>query len=100
MWENSTQILNVVPNFISLCFLVDALYRLRNIARGAMHIETWQLVWHIWSFVLTTIAGIFLSIATHHAWRHAKFFYLTYDMIIVMIFLCELPFLYIIHKVV
>lgn len=65
-----------------------------------MHIETWQLIWHIWSFVLVVIAGVFMSIATHHTWQHARFFYKTYYSIIILIFLCELPFIYIIHRVV
>jgi hypothetical protein len=41
-----------------------------------------------------------LSVATRHAWQHAKWFYFTYELIIVLVFFCELPFIYIINRVV
>lgn len=58
------------------------------------------MVWHIWSFAAVTIAGILLSIMTYHAWQTPKMFYFTYELIILMIFMCELPFIYIINKIV
>jgi hypothetical protein len=58
------------------------------------------MVWHIWSFAAVTFAGILLSIMTYHAWKTPKMFYFTYELIILMIFVCELPFIYIINKIV
>ena len=58
------------------------------------------MIWHIWSFASVAIAGTLLSVATRHAWRHAKWFYFTYELILVLVFFCELPFIYIINRVV
>lgn len=40
-WATSTKIMNVMPSVISLLFLIDSLRRLRNLAKGVMHFETW-----------------------------------------------------------
>ena len=92
--------MNVVPAFISLCFLIDSLRRLQLIAKGVLHIETAQMVWHIWSFMSVVIAGILLSVTTRHAFQHADWFYFTYYLIVLLIFMCELPFIYIISRVI
>ena len=41
-----------------------------------------------------------MSVATRHAWQHAKWFYFTYELILVLVFFCEVPFIYIINRVV
>ncbi len=99
-WENATEIVTVLPDVISVVFLIDALRRLKIVTKGVMIIQTWQMIWHIWSFALVAIAGILLCVATRHTWRHADWFYVTYELIVVLVFLCELPFIYIISKVV
>lgn len=92
--------MNIVPSMFSVGFLVDALRRIKNLATGTMHIEVWQMIWHIWSFVSVVIAGILLSVSTLHAWKNPTWFYTTYVGIIGLVFLCELPFFHILNKIV
>jgi hypothetical protein len=40
-WTTASEIGNIVPNFISVCFLIDALRRLKTVVEGVLHIETW-----------------------------------------------------------
>ena len=98
-YENITEVFNIAPNFVALIILCDALRRLRNIAKGVLSMETWQMIWHFWSFFLVMSAGVILSVMTHHAWQHSKEFYVSYGLIVVMIFACELPFIYILNKI-
>jgi hypothetical protein len=65
-----------------------------------MHIETWQMVWHIWSFAFVVISGTILCIATHATFHHAGWFYFCYYLLLVCIFLTELPFIYILNNVI
>jgi hypothetical protein len=58
------------------------------------------MVWHIWSFVSVAISGVLLSVSTIKTWDNPKFFYATYIAIVLLVFLCELPFIYIINKIV
>ena len=60
------------------------------------------MIWHIWSFVLVVIAGILLSVATNkgEGFDKPKLLYITYECIIIMLWACELPFIYIINKVI
>lgn len=101
-WNITTQFMSIVPNIFSLGFLIDSLRRLRQIAKGVLHIETFQMIWHIWSFVLVVIAGILLSIATNkgEGFDNPKLLYITYECIIITLWACELPFIYIIKKVI
>ena len=101
-WNITTQFMNIAPNIFSLGFLIDSLRRLRLIAKGVLHIETFQMIWHIWSFVLVVIAGILLSVATNkgEGFDKPKLLYITYECIIIMLWACELPFIYIINKVI
>ena len=99
-WENATETITVLPDVISVAFLIDALRRLKIVTKGVMIIQTWQMIWHIWSFALVAIGGILLCVATRHTWQHANWFYVTYELIVLLVFLCELPFIYIISKVV
>lgn len=90
----------MLPDLASVCFLIDALRRLKSLAKGTMHIETWQLAWHIWSFASVVVAGVLLSVSTINAWDNPTWFYITYEGIVVVMFMCELPFIYIINKIV
>jgi len=92
--------MNILPDTISILFLIDSLRRLKVVSSGVMHIEIWQMILHIWSFVSVVVAGTLLSISTMHAWKKPTYFYATYESIVLMVFLCELPFIYIINKVV
>ena len=98
--QYSCEVMNIVPSMFSVSFLIDSLRRVKKLASGTMHIETWQMVWHIWSFISVVIAGIMLSVATLHAWQNPKWFYATYLGIICLLFICELPFLWILNKIV
>lgn len=100
MIQYSTEILNVLPDLISAAFLIDALRRLKNLAKETMHLETWQLTLHVWSFASVILAGVLLSVSTLHSWEHPSWFYATYEGIILTVFICELPFIYIINKIV
>ena len=58
------------------------------------------MIIHIWSYFSVLVAGVLLSVTTRHAWQHAKWLYFTYELIGVLIFLCELPFIFIINRVI
>ena len=96
---NATEIINVAPSFISMVFLGDALRRLRKASKGVLQMETWQLVWHIWSFFSVFVSGVLLSISVRKAWTETRFFYVTYVLLLVFIFLCEVPFIFILNKI-
>ena len=85
---------------MSLILLLDALRRIKEVTYGLMHIETWQMVWHIWSFAFVVISGTILCIATHATFHHAGWFYFCYYLLLVCIFLTELPFIYILNNVI
>lgn len=61
---------NVIPDLISAIFLIDALRRLKVASSGVCQIEIWQMVWHVWAFVLFGIGGIFLSVSLTEPWSH------------------------------
>lgn len=99
VWENTTEAFNLIPNTISIIFLADALRRLRKIANGVLYIETWQLIWHGWSYFLILCAAWFLCIVSHNTLKHTNLFYYSYETFLIALFLCEMPFLYIINRV-
>ena len=41
IWTTASEVGNIVPNFVSICFLIDALRRLKTVVTGVLHIETW-----------------------------------------------------------
>lgn len=94
----TSEVFNVVPDLISAAFLIDALRRLKSAASGVFQIEIWQMVWHVWAFVLFGLGGIVLSVTLSHPWSNPEVFYYSYEMILVLVFMCELPFIYIIHR--
>lgn len=58
------------------------------------------MIWHIWSFASLTIDGILLSVTTRNAWENPKWFYSAYTLIVLLVFFCELPFIYIVNRIV
>ena len=57
---------------------------------------------HIWSFAAVTIAGILLSVITHpevFADNGSLPIYICYELVMVMVFLAELPFTYLVNNV-
>ena len=56
---------------------------------------------HIWSFTAVTLSGVFLAIITHQGVfeGHHKTFYICYEFVMVMIFVAEVPFIWIINNV-
>ncbi len=55
------------------------------------------MVWHIWSFFAVTVDGILLSIAAN---QHTKWVYVVYYLILVLLAACELPFVFILNRIV
>ncbi len=99
-WQLDTEIANIVPNVISVIVLLDSLRRLKQASKGFLEIETWQMVWHIWSFTAVTFDGILLSLCTRNARKYPKLFYATYMSLVILLFCCEMPFLFIINRIV
>lgn len=95
----TSEFFNVVPDLISAAFLIDALRRLKSAAAGVFHIQIWQMVWHVWAFFLFALGGICLSYTLGHPWSNPEIFYYSYELILVLCFMCELPFIYIIHRI-
>lgn len=93
------EVFNILPDLVSAAFLIDALRRFNLITKGAFTIETWQMVWHVWSFLTIAIGGILFSIATSQTWNNPVWSYTTYLLIVVLVFCCELPFIFIIYRI-
>jgi hypothetical protein len=45
------------------------------------------------------VSGVLLSISVRKAWTETRFFYVTYVLLLVFIFLCEVPFIFILNKI-
>ena len=64
------------------------------------------MIFHIAGFALVVGTGIWLSYTTRHPFvddlsnKNAKLFYLNLYCVVVMIFFAELPFLYIINRLI
>lgn len=98
-WQLTTELANIVPNVISVVVLMDSIRRLKRASKGSLEIETWQMVWHIWSFTAVTFDGIGLSLCTRNASSNPKFFYGTYMTLVILLFCCEMPFLFIVNRI-
>lgn len=96
-----TDFMNVFPCFLSLCFMFDAFIRIRKVTNGVFSVQTNQMLIHIWSFAAVTIAGILLSVITHPKVFEGNSvpIYICYEFVMIMVFLAELPFTYIINSV-
>ena len=86
-------------------FLTDALRRIRKITAGRFALDTWQMLVHILCFLLVMSSGIGLawisnSLLHQESKVFGKYLYILLDCIIGLVFLAELPFLYIINRLV
>jgi len=83
--------------------LVDALRRIRKITAGSFALDTWQMFVHISCFLLVMSSGIGLAVISNSLIGGAvlnKKLYIILDCIIGLVFLAEIPFLYIINRLV
>lgn len=55
------------------------------------------MVWHIWSFFCVTVDGVLLSVLAN---QHSKWVYVTYYLILILLAACELPFIFILNRIV
>ena len=84
-------------------FLTDALRRIRKITAGRFALDTWQMLVHILCFLLVMSSGIGLAWISNELLGGevlGRFLYILLDCIIGLVFLAELPFLYIINRLV
>jgi len=102
--ENCTDFMNIFPEVVALLFLLDALRRLRKVTAGNFVIDTFQMILHIFGFAAVTGTGCWLTYTTHGVKisrsNGIEKFYINLDCVIGMVFLAELPFLYIINRLV
>lgn len=99
-FENWVEAINVAPSFISVIFLVDAMRRLKNIVKSKFTIDTWQFFWHMISYVLLAASALLLEVDSRHAWKKPKRYYSIYEAFIVTILFSQLPFIYILNRLV
>jgi hypothetical protein len=98
--NNATRAMTVTPNIVSLGFLIDALYRLYRVSKGALTMHLWQLVWHVFTFLAVSLAGILLCVATkRNSYFDAVTFYVEYEAVLALIFVSELSFVFILYKI-
>ena len=95
----------VVPEFkvkclLSVLFLLDALRIIRSVTAGTFVIDTWQMIWHLLAFTLVVVTGVGLDLITRNPWDHPKIFYAMLELVISIVVLAEIPFLYIINRLV
>ena len=99
-FENWVEAINVAPSFISVFFLVDAMRRLRTIVRSKFAIDTWQFFWHMISYILLAASAVLLEVDSRDAWSEAKRFFWVYEAFIITISLSQIPFVYILNRLV
>lgn len=58
------------------------------------------MVWHIWSYTVVILDALMLSVVTTKLFNSAWWFYCTYEIFIILVFFVELPFIYIVDKVI
>jgi len=83
---------------------MDALRRIRKITAGSFVLDTWQMVFHIACFFCVVCSGVLLATLSLILLTQGKILtkklYILLDCIIALIFAAELPFLYIINRLV
>jgi len=92
--------MNIIPGVISCGIIIDALHRLRRLSKGVLQLETWQMVWHAWSFIFVLIAGVLLLLCSRKPWEHIERFYSSYYLLLILLFMCEIPFIWILNRIV
>jgi hypothetical protein len=99
-FENWVEAINVAPSFISIIFMLDAMRRLRTMVKTKFHIDVWQFFWHMISFTMLAVSAILLEVNSRHAWQNEKSYYRFYAAFIVTLFLSQMPFVYILNRLV
>jgi uncharacterized protein with PQ loop repeat len=89
--EDTTEALEVIPEFITLIFLGDALRRIRIISKNTFEIDSWQVTVHMIAFLLVAITGILLCIVSYHnpnqTYKPPSNMYHVLDTLILTVFL-------------
>lgn len=96
--------LNLLAAIISNVLLIDALRRLNKIVKGVFAVDTWQMICHVAAYTLVLASGILLIFLAYnnreiHAYQ-IKWFYHIYQFFILTVFLSQLPFCYILHRLI
>lgn len=100
-FENWVEAINVLPCIISLVFMGDAMRRLKKIVvRSKLLIDTWQFFWHMVSYSMLAVSAILLEVASRNSWDHASVFFWVYGGFVVALFMSQMPFVYIINRLV
>jgi len=80
------------------------LRRIRKLTAGSFALDTWQMFVHIACFLLVMSSGIGLAVISNLLIKNqtilGKRLYILLDCIIGLVFLAEIPFLYIINRLV
>ena len=74
--------------------------RLRMMVKTKFHIDVWQFFWHMISFAMLAVSAILLEVNSRHAWQNEKSYYRFYAAFIVTLFLSQMPFVYILNRLV
>lgn len=92
---------------LSNLLLIDALYKLRKVVKGVFAVDTWQMILHVSAYTLVFINGIIMLGLAYNAKKNFKGlsyastnFYKGYNAFIILIFISQLPFSYIIYRLI
>jgi hypothetical protein len=86
--------------------LIDALRRLRRIVKGDFAVDIWQMVLHVSAYLLVFISGVILvviqiTVAKENEISYGSAsFYMLYFLFIICVFISQLPFSYIIYRLI
>lgn len=88
---------------LSNLLLIDALYKLRKVVKGVFAVDTWQMILHVSAYTLVFINGIIMLGLAYNVkgLSYASTnFYKGYNAFIILIFISQLPFSYIIYRLI
>lgn len=91
---------------LSNLLLIDALYKLRKVVKGVFAVDTWQMILHVSAYTLVFINGIIMLGLAYNAKKNKELsyastnFYKGYNAFIILIFISQLPFSYIIYRLI
>ena len=98
--------LNLTAAAVSNIMLIDALRRLKKIVKGVFAVDTWQMILHVSAYLLVFVSGVILLIIEYGVLVSSPFsyankeFYKLYRFFIFCVFLSQLPFSYIIYRLI
>lgn len=98
--------LNLAAAAVSNIMLIDALRRLRKIVKGVFSVDTWQMILHVSAYLLVLVSGVILLSTDYGLLGSSpisyanKRFYSLYMIFIICVFLSQLPFSYIIYRLI